>query len=63
MHRALPVKQPCCPRDLADNHLDGGLPDQWALGMDSLRAANLTNNSIAGALPDQWANLTSLQAL
>lgn len=50
-------------RDLADNRIEGSLPDEWARGMDSLRAANLSNNSISGALPDKWANLTSLQAL
>ena len=48
---------------MADNQLGGPLPEEWALGMDSLRAANLSNNGINGGLPERWANLTRLQAL
>jgi hypothetical protein len=48
---------------VADNQLNGPLPEEWAQGMDSLRAANLSNNGITGGLPERWANLTMLQAL
>jgi hypothetical protein len=58
-----PVFHSSLNSDLADNALNGALPDQWAAGMDSLRAANMTNNSLVGALPENWSNLTSLRAL
>lgn len=34
------------PRDVSNNLIGGALPADWATGMDSLRAANMTNNSI-----------------
>eukprot|EP00775_Hariotina_reticulata_P010006 gene10006-10160_t len=49
--------------NLGANGMIGGLPQQWATGMDSLRGVNITDNSLSGSLPEEWANMTSLQAL